>query len=160
MIELTFQLQLFPKKQHQTGVLSPFVLKLFREIVFQLVPNEKAKKILREIESLTVEKVDEVVERFLEDCSEDLLEAKGWPINFSAYIVSKAALNGYTRVMAKNYPKIAVNAVYPGFVKTDFNYNKGKYTVEQGAKGAVMLALMPYGGPSGLFYFQTEESTF
>ncbi|XP_058209964.1 (+)-neomenthol dehydrogenase-like [Rhododendron vialii] len=126
----------------------------------QFVSNEKAKKILSQIESLTVEKVDELVKWFHEDCREDLLEAKGWPINFSAYIVSKAALNGYTRVMAKNYPKIAINAVCPGSVKTDINYNKGICTVEQGAKGPVMLALMPYGGHSGLFYVQTEESNF
>ncbi|KAI8569423.1 hypothetical protein RHMOL_Rhmol02G0277900 [Rhododendron molle] len=126
----------------------------------QYLSNEKAKEKLSEIDGLTVEKVDEVVKWFYEDLREDLLETKGWPANFSAYKVSKAALNGYTRVMAKNYPKIAINAVCPGYVKTDINYNTGIYTVEQGAKGPVMLALLPHGGPSGLFYSQTKVSTF
>ncbi|KAH7840690.1 hypothetical protein Vadar_020325 [Vaccinium darrowii] len=124
------------------------------------ISNEKAKKELSDIESLTVEKVDELVQEFVKDLREDLLETKGWPPNFSAYIVSKAALNGYTRVLAKNYPNMAINAASPGFVKTDLNHNSGILTVEQGAKGPVMLALMPEGGPSGLFYDQMEVSTF
>ncbi|KAH7840834.1 hypothetical protein Vadar_022299 [Vaccinium darrowii] len=124
------------------------------------ISNEKAKKKLSDIESLTVEKVDELVQEFAKDLKEDLLETNGWPPNFSAYIVSKAALNGYTRVLAKNYPNMAINAVSPGFVKTDLNHNSGILTVEQGAKGPVMLALMPEGGPSGLFYDHMEVSTF
>ncbi|KAG5563151.1 hypothetical protein RHGRI_005789 [Rhododendron griersonianum] len=126
----------------------------------EYVSNEKAKEQLSEIDGLTVEKVDEVVKWYYEDLREDLLETKGWPLSVSAYKVSKAALIGYTRVMAKNYPKIAINTVCPGYVKTDLNYNTGIYTVEQGAKGPVMLALLPHGRPSGLFYSQTEVSTF
>ncbi|KAG5563164.1 hypothetical protein RHGRI_005800 [Rhododendron griersonianum] len=108
----------------------------------KLISNEKAKKELSDIESLTVEKVDELVQEFAKDLKEDKLEARGWPNIFSAYIVSKAALNGYTRVLAKNYPNIAINAVSPGYVKTDLNHNNGILTVEQGAKGPVMLALV------------------
>ncbi|XP_058202525.1 (+)-neomenthol dehydrogenase-like isoform X2 [Rhododendron vialii] len=126
----------------------------------KLISNEKAKKELSDIESLTVEKVDELVQEFAKDLKEDKLEARGWPIIFSAYIVSKAALNGYTRVLAKNYPNMAINAVSPGYVKTDLNHNNGILTVEQGAKGPVMLALVDDGGPSGLFYDQMEVSTF
>ncbi|CAL5360040.1 unnamed protein product [Camellia sinensis] len=122
----------------------------------EVVLNEKAKKELSDTDSLTEEKVEEVLKRYLEDLKEDLLETKGWPVNFSAYIMSKAALNAYTRVLAKKYPNIAINAVSPGFVKTDLNHHRGILTVEQGAKGPVMLALLPNGGPSGLFYDQME----
>ncbi|CAL5442427.1 unnamed protein product [Camellia sinensis] len=122
----------------------------------ELVLNEKAKKELSDADSLTKEKVEEVLKRYLEDLKEDLLETKGWPVNISAYIMSKAALNAYTRVLAKKYPNIAINAVSPGFVKTDLNHHRGILTVEQGAKGPVMLALLPNGGPSGLFYDQME----
>ncbi|XP_059441335.1 (+)-neomenthol dehydrogenase-like [Corylus avellana] len=124
------------------------------------VSNENARKELEDVDGLTEEKVDNVVERFLEDAKENLIETKGWPANYSAYIVSKAALNAYTRVLAKKNPKIAINAVCPGFVKTDLNHNTGVLTVEEGAKGPVMLALMPEGGPSGLFFAKTEVSTF
>lgn len=129
--------------------------------LLKLMPNENAKKVLNpNVDGLTVERIDELVQEFLEDYKEDLLETKGWPSKFGPYMVSKAALNGYTRVTAKNYPHIIVNAVCPGYVKTDITYNNGILTVEQGAKGPVMLALAPSGGPSGLFYSQTEISTF
>ncbi|PSS04154.1 Salutaridine reductase [Actinidia chinensis var. chinensis] len=126
----------------------------------KLISNEEVKNELSNIDSLTEEKVDEVVREFLEDLKEDLLETKGWPIIFSAYIVSKAALNGYTRILAKKFPNIATNAVSPGFVKTDLNHNSGKLSVEEGARGPVRLALFPNGGASGLFYDQMEVSTF
>ncbi|KAK9276174.1 hypothetical protein L1049_005705 [Liquidambar formosana] len=126
----------------------------------KLISNEKAKKELGDADGLTEEKVDEVVKGFLEDVKEDLVETKGWPINVSAYIVSKAALNAYTRVLAKRYPNFPINAVNPGYVQTELNYNTGVLTVEEGAKGPVMLALMPDGGPSGLFFDWIEISSF
>ncbi|KAL7167492.1 hypothetical protein ACSBR2_038036 [Camellia fascicularis] len=76
----------------------------------KFISNEKAKKELNDIDGLTLEKVDDVIERFLEDLKEDLLETKGWPIRLSAYKVSKAALNAYTRVLAKKYRNIVINA--------------------------------------------------
>ncbi|KAK4573677.1 hypothetical protein RGQ29_031574 [Quercus rubra] len=126
----------------------------------KLISNENAKKELGEIDGLTEEKVDKVVEGFLEDVKENLIETKGWPVNISAYIVSKAALNAYTRVLARKYPKIAINSVCPGYTSTDMNHNCGVLTVEEGAKSPVMLALMPEGGSSGLFFDRMEVSTF
>ncbi|KAM4070418.1 hypothetical protein ACB094_12G164200 [Castanea mollissima] len=111
----------------------------------KLISTENAKKELGDIDGLTEEKVDKVVEGFLEDVKENLIETKGWPVNISAYIVSKAALNAYTRVLARN---------------TDMNHNSGVLTVEEGAKSPVMLALMPEGGSSGLFFDRMEVSTF
>ncbi|KAK7815440.1 (+)-neomenthol dehydrogenase [Quercus suber] len=67
----------------------------------EFISNENARKKLEDVDGLTEEKVDEVVEGFLEDVKENSIEVKGWPINFSAYFVSKAALNAYTRVLAK-----------------------------------------------------------
>ncbi|KAG2677345.1 hypothetical protein I3843_12G095100 [Carya illinoinensis] len=126
----------------------------------QFISNENAKKELGDVDELTEEKVDKVVEGFLEDVKENLVEIKGWPKTLCTYMVSKAALNSYTRVLAKNYPNIAINSVSPGHTKTDLTDNTGVLSVEEGAKGPVMLALMPEGGPSGLFFDQTEVSTF
>ncbi|KAG6685084.1 hypothetical protein I3842_12G094100, partial [Carya illinoinensis] len=126
----------------------------------QFISNENAKKELGDVDELTEEKVDKVVEGFLEDVKENLIEVKGWPTNYFAYIVSKAALNAYARVLAKNYPNIVINSVSPGHIKTDLNGNTGHLSVEEGAKGPVMLALMREGGPSGLLYDRTEVSTF
>ncbi|KAI3421527.1 uncharacterized protein J3R85_012223 [Psidium guajava] len=91
---------------------------------------------------------------------EDTVETGGWPILLSAYIVSKATLNAYTRVLAKKYPGIAINAVNPGHVKTDLNHNTGVLPIEEGARGPVMVALLPKDGPSGVFFDRTVVSTF
>ncbi|XP_031259734.1 salutaridine reductase-like, partial [Pistacia vera] len=127
----------------------------------KFLSHERANRVLSDIDSLTEEKIDEVIKEFLEDAKEDLLETKGWPINCSAYVVSKVAVNSYTRILAKKLPNIIKNAVNPGFVKTDLSHNYGQFTVEEGATGpAVMLALVPDSRPSGLFYNQIEVSTF
>ncbi|XP_062028869.1 G-type lectin S-receptor-like serine/threonine-protein kinase LECRK2 [Rosa rugosa] len=126
----------------------------------KLLTHQKARDELGDVEGLTEEKVDKVVEEFLTDAKENLVETNGWPINFSAYNVSKAALNAYTRVLAKNHPNIAINAVGPGYTSTDLNFNLGGHSVEEGAKGPVKLALSPEGGPSGLYFDQLEVSSF
>ncbi|CAK9177091.1 unnamed protein product [Ilex paraguariensis] len=126
----------------------------------QFMSHERTKDELGDINGLTEEKVDEVVKGLLKDAKEGLLETKGWPINLPAYTVSKAALNAYTRILAKTYPNIVINAVHPGYVKTEINCNTGILTVEEGAKGPVKLALMTNGGPSGLYFSGTEVSTF
>ncbi|KAL6182157.1 hypothetical protein ACLB2K_043580 [Fragaria x ananassa] len=128
--------------------------------IIEFVGNEKAKKELGDVDNLTVEKVDKLAEEFLEDVKLDLIESKGWPVNMSSYIVSKAALNAYTRILAKKYPKIATNAVSPGFTKTDINQNTGTNTIEEAAEGPVKLALIADTGISGLYFELTEESTF
>ncbi|XP_030551676.1 salutaridine reductase-like [Rhodamnia argentea] len=123
------------------------------------IPGENIKKELQEIDTLTEEKVDGLVARFLKDMKEDAVETGGWPILLSAYIVSKATLNAYTRVLAKKYPEIAINAVHPGYIKTDLSHNIG-LPVEEGARGPVMVALMPKDGPSGAFFNRTVVWTF
>jgi NAD(P)-dependent dehydrogenase (short-subunit alcohol dehydrogenase family) len=50
-----------------------------------------------------------------------------------AYPASKAALSMLTVQYAKALPHIRINAVDPGFTKTDLNHNTGTQTVEQGA---------------------------
>ncbi|XVE77094.1 hypothetical protein DITRI_Ditri13aG0034600 [Diplodiscus trichospermus] len=124
------------------------------------VSNKWAKAVLSDGENLTEEKVDEVLSEYMKDFKEGSLEAKGWPAFMSTYILSKAAMNAYTRILAKKYPDFCINCVCPGFVKTDINYNCGILTVEEGAESPVRLALLPNGGPSGLFFDRMEESEF
>ncbi|KAM1584750.1 hypothetical protein ACFX1Z_037699 [Malus domestica] len=126
----------------------------------RVIPNEKAKRVLGDTNGLIEEEVDNLVEEFMEDVKQSLVEAKGWPAKLSAYIVSKAALNDYTRVLAKTYPNIAINAVDPSFTRTDKNNNTGVLTVKEGAKGPLKLALSPDSRVSSLYFEQTELSTF
>ncbi|WP_235489446.1 SDR family NAD(P)-dependent oxidoreductase, partial [Frankia sp. AvcI1] len=58
-----------------------------------------------------------------------------------AYPASKAALNMITVQYAKAFPTMRINAVEPGFTRTDLNANTGTQTVEQGAEIIVRLAL-------------------
>ncbi|XP_048333843.1 (+)-neomenthol dehydrogenase-like [Ziziphus jujuba] len=116
------------------------------------IPNEWAKDILNDVERLTEERVDEVLNEFVKDFKQGNLEAKGWPTHNSAYILSKAAMNAYTRILAKRFPNFHVNSVCPGFVKTDMTCNTGLLTVSQGAHIIVTTALLPLNDKSsGLF---------
>jgi (+)-neomenthol dehydrogenase len=123
------------------------------------IPNEWAKGVLAAAGNLTEERIDEVLDVFLKDIKEGSIEAKGWPLYFSAYIVSKAAINAYTRILAEKYPGFRINCVCPGYIKTDINYNTGLLSVEEGAEGPVELALLPDDGPSGLFFSNKEVSS-
>uniref|UniRef100_A0A2N9HMS7 Short-chain dehydrogenase/reductase n=1 Tax=Fagus sylvatica TaxID=28930 RepID=A0A2N9HMS7_FAGSY len=124
------------------------------------IPNEWAKGVLGDAESLTEERVDEVLSEFRKDLKEGSLETKGWPSYWSAYVVSKAAVNAYTRIVAKKFSSFRVNCVCPGYVKTDINCNTGNLTIDEGAESVVTLALLPNDGPSGLFFYRNEVTTF
>ncbi|PAN44398.1 hypothetical protein PAHAL_9G039600 [Panicum hallii] len=83
--------------------------------------------------------------------------ARGWPAGaLSAYAVSKAALNAYSRVLARRHPALRVNCVHPGFVRTDMTVNFGLLPPEEGAGRVVAVALLPAGGPTGA-YFQDRQ---
>ena len=128
-------------------------------LLIQDIPNELARGVFTDPKNLTEENVEEVLSEFLKDFKEGSLETKGWG-HSSAYVLSKAALNAYTKILAKRYPSFCINCVCPGFVKTDINWNTGKIPVEEGAANPVRLALLPKGGPSGLFFIQQEVSPF
>ncbi|KAJ9188361.1 hypothetical protein P3X46_003725 [Hevea brasiliensis] len=124
------------------------------------VSNEWAKEVLVDADNLPEERIDEVLSKYLEDIKESSPESKGWPAYLSAYILSKAAMNAYTRILAKKLPTFRINCVCPGFVKTDINNNNGMLSVEEGAASPVRLALLPNDGPSGCFFDQKKESPF
>ncbi|KAK6153179.1 hypothetical protein DH2020_012818 [Rehmannia glutinosa] len=124
------------------------------------IPNERTRKELGDIETLTEEKIDRILQKFLHDLKQDALEANGWQKMLPAYSISKATLNAYTRVLAKKYPKMCINCVHPGYVNTDINWHTGTMTVEEGAEGSVMLALLPEGGPTGCYFDRTRLAEF
>ncbi|KAF3441306.1 hypothetical protein FNV43_RR15219 [Rhamnella rubrinervis] len=124
------------------------------------IKNEWAKSVFSEAESLTEEKIDEVLKEFLKDFKDGSLESKDWPTFLSTYTISKAAVNAYTRILASKYPSFRINSVCPGYVKSDMNLNTGILTVKEGAASPVKLALLPNDGPSGLFFVRSEVSEF
>ena len=73
---------------------------------------------------------------------------------YLAYRVSKTALNAVTRVLAQETSgyDIQINAVDPGWVKTDMGGPNATSTPEEGADTVVWLSTRPAGEPSGMFY--------
>jgi NAD(P)-dependent dehydrogenase (short-subunit alcohol dehydrogenase family) len=69
-----------------------------------------------------------------------------------AYPASKAAVNMITVQYAKAFPNMRINAVDPGFTKTDLNGNTGTQTVEQGAEVIARMAQIGADGPTGGFF--------
>ena len=75
------------------------------------------------------------------------------PMFGPVYPASKTALNAMTVAMAIELEStgIKVNAVSPGYTKTNLNNYAGPETVEEGAAEAVRVALLGPDGPTGTF---------
>lgn len=76
----------------------------------------------------------------------------------AVYLSSKSAMNMYTVVLAyelKN-SNFKINAVCPGYTKTDFNGHRGTGSLEDAGKRIVKYALIDNNGPTGKFF--SEEN--
>jgi NAD(P)-dependent dehydrogenase (short-subunit alcohol dehydrogenase family) len=78
-----------------------------------------------------------------------------WP----AYSVSKTSLNALTVMLASELKgtNILVNAVCPGWVRTDMGGSNAPRSVEEGAATPVWLATLPDGGPTGQNYYDKKQ---
>ncbi|MED6217102.1 hypothetical protein PIB30_014560 [Stylosanthes scabra] len=140
---------------------SPRVVNVSSEAgLLKNISNKWAKEVLGDAENIGEEGIDEVLKEFLKDFKEGALEIKGWPINMCAYRVARAAMNSYTRFMAKKHKNLCINCVCPGPCKTDITRNTGTLSASEGAASVVRLALLPHGSsPSGLFFIRQELSS-
>ena len=68
-----------------------------------------------------------------------------------AYPASKTAVNMITVQYAKAFPGMRINAVEPGFTRTDLNGNTGHQTADQGAEVIARLARVGPDGPTGTY---------
>jgi NAD(P)-dependent dehydrogenase (short-subunit alcohol dehydrogenase family) len=88
---------------------------------------------------------------FVADVAAGRHRERGWPS--SGYRVSKIALNALVRVWAPELAgrKIIINAVCPGWVRTDMGGRGASRSVEKGAASIVWAALRT-GEPTGGFF--------
>lgn len=77
-------------------------------------------------------------------------------MGFPGYRMSKTALNALTCIAAAEAARdgvdIKINAVDPGWVRTDMGGADAARSVEQGAETAVWLAMLAADGPTGGFF--------
>jgi (+)-neomenthol dehydrogenase len=125
-----------------------------------VINNDDVRHELNDIDSLTEKRLDELLEKFLMDFEAGALEVHGWPIGLAAYKMAKVAMNAYSRILAKRRPELCINCAHPGFVKTDMNMRSGVLMPEEGARNVVKVALLPDGGPTGVYFAEGEESSF
>uniref|UniRef100_A0A0E0KT66 Salutaridine reductase n=1 Tax=Oryza punctata TaxID=4537 RepID=A0A0E0KT66_ORYPU len=128
--------------------------------LLRFVGNEDLRKELDDIDNLTEERLDEVLDSFLKDFEAGELEAHGWSMGSAAYKVAKVAMNAYTRILARKHPALRVNCAHPGYVKTDLTINSGFLTPDEGGRNVVTVALLPDGGPTGAFFDEGKEASF
>lgn len=75
--------------------------------------------------------------------------------NYTAYRLSKAALNAFTLHLSTEYPDLIINSCHPGHVQTDMGGASAPRSIEKGAETPVFLATAP-NLPSGKFYFDKD----
>jgi NAD(P)-dependent dehydrogenase (short-subunit alcohol dehydrogenase family) len=88
---------------------------------------------------------------FIDAVARGAHDREGWPS--SAYSVSKVGMNALARSLARELsPRaILVNAVNPGWVRTDMGGRGAPLSVEEGADTIVWAATLPPDGPNGEF---------
>jgi carbonyl reductase 1 len=88
---------------------------------------------------------------FVDDVAAGRHTQAGWPS--SAYAVSKAGLNALVRILARELAgrRIRVNAVCPGWVRTDMGGPGASRSVEKGA-ASIVWAAAAEDGPTGGFF--------
>ncbi|MBA0885041.1 SDR family NAD(P)-dependent oxidoreductase [Flavobacterium undicola] len=84
---------------------------------------------------------------------------KFYDVKSIAYVASKAALNAFTVLLAyelKDLP-FKVNAIDPGFTKTDFNHHIGTGSIESAASFIIKHTLTDDNAPTGKFFSNDIE---
>ena len=73
------------------------------------------------------------------------------------YGASKAVVNAFTRLLAAQWPARAVNAVDPGWVKTDMGGRGAPREIEQGVESVLLCCRIAPGGPTGRVWWDGQE---
>ena len=110
--------------------------------------------------ALHLDELESMMREFVTDVEAGSHNKNGWPN--SCYGMSKLGVIALTKAIARDEPKIMVNACCPGYCATDMSSMRGSKTAEHGSRTPVMLALLPeskleHVQPSGKFYSEEAE---
>ncbi|KAK9058391.1 hypothetical protein SSX86_023233 [Deinandra increscens subsp. villosa] len=123
--------------------------------------NTEMKAILEDTEKLSEDRIETVLNVFLQDVAEGRWTTEGWPEIWTDYSVSKLALNAYSQVLARRYKGVvSVNSFCPGFTQTSMTDGKGNHSADDAAEMAAAIALLPRRGlATGKFYTLSTTSS-
>jgi len=115
--------------------------------------NQIQERFRRAFTDLTLQQLDELVVEYETAFKNGTEKKSGWPVE-KPYCISKAAVNAFTAILARQNPDYLINCCCPGWVNTDMGSLIGKpqKTPEQGAKIPVKLALDDIGSTSGQYW--------
>ncbi len=94
--------------------------------------------------------LEALLAEFVSDVAAGVHAKRGWPS--SAYSVSKVAMNALTRILARELPRARVNAVCPGWVRTDMGGRSAPRALAEGARSILWATTVPPDGPTGGFF--------
>jgi len=107
---------------------------------------------------LTLASLDELMSSFILEAEKGTHKEKGWP--GSAYGTSKIGMSALTRIYARQYPKLQVNACCPGWCRTDLAGDRAPKSAEEGADTPSFLALSPPPAVSGALFSDRKIRDF
>jgi carbonyl reductase 1 len=87
---------------------------------------------------LTTEQLDAYLHDFVKAVENGTHAQEGWPN--TCYGMSKLGIIALTRLLARDFPKMRVNSVDPGYCATDQNQMQGNRPAERGAVTPYLLA--------------------
>jgi carbonyl reductase 1 len=106
---------------------------------------------------LTTAQIETYMNNFVRAVETGVHQQEGWPN--TCYGMSKLGIIALTKVFARDYPKIMVNSVDPGYCATDQNNNQGVRPAERGAVTPLLLATFDESKKffSGKHWFDEQE---
>ena len=117
--------------------------------------------------SLTIDRLNELMNEFIEDVEAKTHASKGWP--GTTYGMSKLGVIALTKILARENPKMLINCCCPGYCATGMSSYGGHGSKEAadkvgfrdagtGAKTPVMLSLLPDESvETGKFFLDNRE---
>lgn len=82
-----------------------------------------------------------------------------YPGHALAYDSSKVALNAFTVLLGEELrdTSIKINAIHPGWLRTEMGGNNADFSVEEGARTVIQYACLEDDGPTAGFFFRNES---